>query len=260
MGKNTSHNLKEEELVEKISLLKNVKPREEWVILARTEILSHGVGHEIGVFQLFSLLFKISKNFQKPIFLLPVLVFAVFISILFQASQSSLPGDPLYAIRDFSERTRFLFSQEDETAFAHLELAQRRLEDLKRAAENNKVKNLPSTIKEFEKNAAETSKSFAKLVENQPERALQATKEIVKLQEERQAVEQILGIKISEKESEELDTLTRELIENELQDLKTRSLNEEQLLLLNEAQEALEKGNYSVALEKIFLISNNHSF
>ena len=99
---------------------------------------------------------------------------------------------------------------------------------------------------------------MAEIVENQPEKALQVGRVIVQLQEEKSEVERALGALLNGGEEGELDAGTqfvKEIVENVLDD-ENDLLTEEQQALLQEAEEAYEKGEYHEAFEKVWLASN----
>jgi len=245
----------------KLSILKDIKPREEWVILARKRIFEAEPARQELPLQdsRLSVIFKrievLVRYFEQPAFVMPALALVVSAGVVWHVAQSSLPGDTLYPIKAAVEHVPMTFSSEEEKPFLQLELAQKKLDDLKRVAQSNKVKNLPLAIKEFEANVSEISESVAAIVEKQPGKALQASKGVVRLQKEKLEVEKILGTKIGEKEDEELNSATKLLVENELADLETRLLTEVQAELFQTAKTAYEQGDYQTALEKIWLLS-----
>ena len=250
----------DKEFIAKISLLKDVKPRQDWVVLTKKGILG-----ENPVFtpkaQPFALLSGIVATFKmataKPALIMSALVFIVVGGIMLQVASNSLPGDSLYSVKVAVSKVKVTLLASYETrATAHLGLAQSSLDDLKRAAQENKVKNLASAIQVFENNIAVASKEVQELVENQSPGALQATMKIVQLQKDKVVVEQILGTVIGD-ENGELESAIKLLVEFELADLQGRSLTEEQLVLVAEAEIAYEEGAYETALENIWMVSNN---
>src|SRR3989344_2336047 len=256
--------MEEKELLSKISLLKSVKPREEWVFSTRQELLGDRVPKKSffnlqrerfsGMLWHTAFLFKFA--FSKPVLVVPVLVFlAVGGALLWQVSLRSLPGDALYSLRTTVEQVPLSFSAEEEKVFLQIELAQKHLADLRRMAEENKIRNLASAIKIYEANATQVSQSVTLIVENQPDKALQAGSQIVQLQKEKAEIEKILGAKIGEEHAESLENATKKIVEYEFADLETRSLTEGQLALFESAKADVEQVNYELALEKLLLIS-----
>ena len=73
-----------------------------------------------------------------------------------------------------------------------------------------------------------------------------------KLEENKQKVES-LGVVVGE--TKELDNAISQLVKREIKDLESRTLTEKQQKLLEGAKEDYERGNYSLALEKILFLS-----
>ena len=252
----------EEEILARISLLKEIKPKEEWVILLRErifeaefpkeDILLKG-GKVSGILERIR---AFMPYLERPAFIMPAFALLISGGVVWHIAKNSLPGDTLYSIKAAAEHVPMTFSSQDQKPFLQLELAQKSLDNLKKVAEGNRVRNLPVAIKEFESNVSEVSKSVAEIVEKQPTRALQAGKGIVELQKGKSEIEKILGAKIGEKESDELDDATKLLVENQLKDLETRLLTERQEELLQAARAAYDQGNYQEALEHIWLSVN----
>jgi len=254
--------MEEKELIAKLSLLKEIKPRKEWVVLMRQRIVGVDPWPSQLVLQkgrFWDTVEGIGKWMaryaERPAFVIPVLACVVAGAAVWQSTFESLPGDMLYPLRAAAEQVPLRFSAEEEKPFQQFVLAQQRLADLKVVAERNKVKNLPSAIQEFEANASRISEGFLQIVENQPEKALQASRQVVQLQKEKSEVEKILGTKIGEEQDKELENATKRLVEYELGYLETRFLTQEQKKLFEEAKTLAEKEDYAAALETIWKLS-----
>ena len=253
----------DKEIIVKISLLKEIKPRQDWVILTRSriaELESQKIAlasQKRPVWGIVDFISALRYYLEKPAFAMPFLALLVSAGLVWHMSTQSLPGDTLYLVKAAVERVPFTFSSQEQKPFLQIELAQKRLDDLKKIAEsNNKVKNLPSAIKEFEANVSGVSESLAQIVENQPEKALQAGREIVQLQKEKSEIEKILGTTIGGQETQELEDATKLLVENELADLEKRLLTTEQQALFEAAKTAYQAGDYQTALETIWALVN----
>jgi len=249
--------MEDKELISQLQNLRGIKPREEWVFSTKQRILGKEAVFEAPAPKRYFVveLFQFFRHMAaRPAFVMPVLVAFVFGGIMVEQTRNSLPGDLLYPVKIAAEEGRFNLSSEHQ-AFHDVELAQRRLSELRRVVELNKTKNLPSTLIEFQASVERASKGLAELVEKEPEKALQISKEVVQLQNGKAQIEQILGTTIGEEESGELVLITKMLIENELIDLESRSLSGDQKVLFEQAKEAFEKEEYQKALESIWEIS-----
>jgi hypothetical protein len=248
----------EKDLLQKLSLLKNIEPKSNWVLFAKSNILDQAkenivqkeVGHESLIGQVGHALSYL-RYLEKPAFVFAALAFVVLGGVGYQVSQNSLPGDALYSIRSVLER-----ATTGNDALASLGTAQRRLQDLKKVVEGNKVKNLSFATQEFNQSVAEVSKGFIALVENEPKKALRVSKKLVQLQKDKAQIEQVLGASLGGNENSELREATRILVEMELNDLTARTLSKDQKTLLENANGAFKKGEYENALEMIWEISN----
>ncbi len=240
----------EAELIKKIQELKQIKPSEDWVVLAKRELFleeSHpSRGRASVILDIFPRIFQ----FQ---YFKPALATFVFLGIMivaaFGLAQNALPGDSLYSLKRISEEGRIAFVSEINKPKAQLELANKRLEELTKVAEAKQTAKLAPAIEEFQASVSQAAKNL-----KEPKKI---TKEIVeqtkKLEENKQKIE-ALGILIGE--TKELDNALSQLVETEIIELETLTLSEEKAELLSEAKVALEEGNFSDALEKILLISN----
>jgi len=234
----------EANLVKKIQELKKIRPRKDWVVLTKSQIL----GEEPKV-----LFFP----FFKPA-LATVTVLGILFGI-FSLAQNSLPGDLLYPIKKITEKSQAVFVSEEEKPTFQLKLTNQRLEELAKIVEANQVEKLAPAINEFQASIAQTSQDLKEVRE--PEKVAKAVVEQTqKLKETKQEIEQVLATKIVSEEVEEefegaLLPLYKAQVEMLIKDLESRTLNEKQQNLLEGAKEDYEKGNYSLALEKILFLS-----
>lgn len=223
----------EADLVKKIQELKKIRPRKDWAVLTKSQIL----GEEPKI--LFFPFFK------------PALATVTTLGILFgifSLAQNSLPGDILYQIKKIAEKSQAVFVSEEELPKYNLEIANKRLEELTKIAQTNQVQKMAPAIEEFQANVSETAKNLVK-VKKVDEEIVENTK---KLEENKEKVEKVLATKI---ETKEYDQALAQLVESQIKDLEGRTLTEVQQELLEEAKEDFEAGNYSQALEKILILS-----
>ena len=245
---------REKDLIAKLSRLKKIEPRNSWVIFAKTNIQNEankGVEQKPSLIQEIGHLVSYVRYLERPAYIFAVLAFVVFGGVGYKVSQNSLPGDTLYPVRSAIEK--ITIGSDSSAAF---KVAERRLQDLRRVVEGNMVKNLASATEEFNLSMAEVSKGLLALVENEPKKALQVTRELVQLQKGKAEIEQILGAIIGEEEAPELTNALKLLVEAELNDLQERTLTNEQKELLKQAIEQYQAQEYQQALENIWMISN----
>jgi hypothetical protein len=250
--------MREKDIEQKIQLLYAIQPRNDWVVSTRKRILQQGggVGLQKGSFSF--IIGEVNRWIQymeKPAFTMPALAVLVAFGAIWQVSGSSVPGDTLYRVKVATEQVPLALASHQEKPFLEIERAQKRLGDLKRVAQRDQAGNVSSAIQEFEENVPVVVASVRTIVENQPERSVQAGREIVQLHKEKVEVELILGTRIDE--SQELDNATRQLVAYEIVDLENRSLTREQKEMLEEVHAFMEEERYTEALEQIWEISNS---
>ena len=256
--------MEDTELIAKLSYLKQIKPRADWVMLTRRRVVEGypSVGKLVLQKKSFwgmlgSIGGLLGGYAERPAFLIPLLACMVAGGAVWQSTFESLPGDTLYPLRAAVERVPLRFSAEENRSTREFTIAQQSLADLRAVAERNKVKNLPSAIQEFEANASKISEDFIAIVENQPEKALQASRQVVQLRKEKAEIEKILGTRIGEGQEEDIENATKKLVHYELSYLETRSLSEEQKVLFERAKMLAHGEDYQTALETIWALSQN---
>ena len=242
---------REKDLIAKLSRLKKIEPRNSWVIFAKTNIQNEankGVEQKLSLFKEIGHLVSYVRYLQRPAYIFAILAFVVLGGIGYKLSQNSLPGDTLYSVRSVIEKAT--------TGSDPLAVAQRRLKDLRKVVEGNMVKNLPQATKDFNQSMADVSKGLLALVENEPDKALQLSRELVQLQKGKAQIEQILGAVIGVEETLEFTNTIKVWVEAGIEDLQESTLTEKQEELLLKAIVAYEAKDYEQALVSIWSISN----
>ncbi len=223
----------EPELIKKIKALKEIRPRKDWVLLTKSQILGEEKSLE---------LFPFFKPVYAGVFFLLILIG------LFEFSQKALPGEPLFSLKRIMEKVQTVFVSEDERPKLNLELANKRLEELNEIAQKNEVKKLAPAINEFKADVSQAAKNLAKVKKVNKEMVAQAKK----LEENKGKIEKVLATKI---ETGEYENAMSQLVEREIKDLEGRTLTEEQKEILAETKKDFEAGDYLEALTKLIIIS-----
>ena len=244
----------EKQLIAKIQELQQIKPRKDWVILTKKQILGEekpGTG-----FSFISFIREIQRGerfiFQhKPAFA-SLLVLAILFG-LFGFTQNSVPGDTLFSIKKIAEKGQAVFISQEEQPNYDFEMVQKRLEDLVKIAQKNSVKNLAPAINEYQANVSKVAENIAK------EKDVKKVKEMVlKMKELEPKEAEIRSFGIAIGENEELDKTYAQkiiaLLESLIEDLKNRSLTEQQQEILTELEKDLGNKDYEEALIKLLNI------
>lgn len=231
----------EKDLIKQLKELKDIKPRNDWVLLTKRQILPEETSADQSVFSIFGV-------FQWKLAFAPVI--SVFIVIgLFGFAKITVPGDFLFPVKKAAEIAQVGLSSGAEKTGVHLKLANRRLEELSAIAENNRVRSLAPTIKDFQDNMAEAVNGLSQTDSSTFKELVAETQ---KLQENKQKVESVLGIQIGG----DTNNLENQLVSYLISDLEKRSLNEGDQKLLAEAKKYSETGDYTLALEKLLVLTN----
>jgi len=236
------------ELIKKIKKLKEIKPRKDWVLLTKNQIL--GTSTDLSAskeakFELFP--------FFKPVYA-GFFLFVILISLL-EFSQTALPSEPLYYLKRVVEKTQAIFVSEEEKPKVQLEQVNKRLEELTRIAETNQVKKLAPALEAYQDSVAEAAKKITRIAAttSDPSVIKEIAKKAQELEKNKEILEKTYGIAGLEVE-EELNP-TKVVVEWLIKDLNKRTLSEEQQLIFEEAKKDFEAENYSEALVKILNLS-----
>lgn len=246
----------EKELIPKIEKLKEIKPREEWVVLAKERMFEEEeqvltVGWEIKIKEVFEYAFRTLK--YKPV-MATVTSFALLLAVVVSA-QNSLPGDKLYAVKKITEQVRVKLASKTEQPKIHLGLTEKRLTELAMIADANMGRNLAPAIEEFEKTAKETAQRINEMSAGDYKEIVASVQAI---EAKTKTIEDILAVKIDNNALEQsANSYYKTEVEQQIADLEGRTLTSEQEELLTEAKKYYEAGDYSQALEKIYLLGNS---
>lgn len=237
----------EKDLIKGIKQLKGIKPREDWVLLTKNNIL----GNEPEL----SFVEKIRLVFQ-PKFTLAGGVSLMIIFGLIMITQHSLPGQLLYPVKRIAEKGRALFVSHQEKQNYNLELVDKRLEELAKVSQANQVANLAPALNELETTKVEVRKGISDLKNMSQKDAIAAAKKIApKLSQINKRETQVfasLGLEPDDEQPAE-----KTIVELLIKDLSEQTLNEGQMKLFQEAEKNYQYGNYNQALEEILTLSNS---
>jgi hypothetical protein len=240
----------EAELIKKIKELKTIKPRKDWVLLTKTQIL----GVEVSPKPKFEL-FPFFKLAYAGLF------FLLLLAGLIELSLGALPGDPLYSLKRISEKAQAVFVSKEERPNLQLELTNKRLEELNKVAETNQVENLAPALSEFETTKIAAKKEVVNSIKNKSEKeAIKVAKDIAPkladLNEKEKKVYATLNIESTEGAEQ---TAEKAVVEILIKDAKNSTLTEEQKADLVKVEEYYKSGDYQEALNLFMVGSLNPS-
>lgn len=247
----------EKELIKQLKGLKEIKPRKEWALLLKSEILNAEYAEQrviskpaqkIGNLDFgFWNLFRVSDLGFRVFSRRMAYAFATFCFLavgIFGFAQYTMPGDLLFPVKKITEQTQ-----------TPLQVAYNRSEDLVQIIKENKTQNLEPAISEFKASMADAVKTITNdLAQNSGKDSIKAVMaEIKKIQDNQKQME-TLGVNIGE--TKDFDNVLALLVQEQIDSLNESTLTEAQEENLAEITELYEQGQYSDALEKILLISN----
>jgi len=244
--------MKEQQILSKIKQLKEIKPRQNWVILTKRQIL--GEEQKAPEFSITSLL---SLNW-KPVYAASALIVIITMGLTFLV-QNSYPGDALYSVKKATEDAQVSLSSVEEKSKVHLQLANKRLEELDSAVKSNRTENLAPAIKDFQTNIAEAAKNLTSMessTSSNPALIKEIVSETQKLNENKKKVES-MGIIIGD--TSEWQNALASLVQREFDDLLGRTLTDEQYVIFNKARTAYQELDYAGALENLLLLNTTQN-
>jgi len=245
--------MNDKNLVRKLQLLKEIKPRKDWVVLTKSQIL----GEEPTLVEQVSTFIRISFQY-KPAYKRAFIGLVSLILLIgtFAFAKNALPGDPLYVLKRLTEKGQAVFVSEEKLPRYNLEIANKRLEELSQIAQTNQVRKLAPALNEFQSSVSEAAENLAKIKE--PKKAHEAAKAIVleikKLKENQEKIK-TLGVVIGD--GKEIEDAMCPIVESSIVEREIEALGEltvEQEELLEQAEEYLEEGECSSALEALEII------
>ena len=242
--------MNEKKLINTIKGLKEIKPRKEWAILLKSEILNADLTTQNIAARPASKAWNILEflpviNYQRKL-AYAFVTFVFLIVGIFGFAQYTMPGDLLFPIKRIAEQAQ-----------SPLQVAYNRSEDLVQIVKENKTQNLAPAISEYKISIAYAAKNLTKsLAQNSDKDSIrQVAYEFKKIQDNQKQLK-TLGIDIGEtKEVKDLDDALAVLVQSQITDLEKSTLTEEQQESLAEAKDLYLQGKYSDALEEILLIN-----
>jgi len=249
--------MKQSQLVRQLKSLRELKPSDNWVAFTKERIFAgepEPIGIRAGVLSFFPV-------FRYKLALAPIISVLVLIG-LFGFTQNTIPGDFLFSVKKMTENAQLTFSSNAEKPQTQLKLANKRLEELSKIAENNQVGKLDPAIKEFQSNIAQATKDLVafdiNVTSSDPLVIKGLVAETKKLIENKEKVESVLGAIIGDtgELNNAISQLEKQTAAYLINDLSQRTLSESDLQLLDQARDDFNAGNFATSLEKIWILSN----
>ncbi|MDF1498587.1 MAG: hypothetical protein P1P85_04525 [Patescibacteria group bacterium] len=167
--------MQEIDIIEKLSILKDIQPNESWVVNSRTKILaeapiSYDLGHNVAEKSIFGINFN-SIFANKLAVSVSAFIFIIFggFSVV-SVSNSSLPGELLYSVKMAKEGATLAMTPEDEKAKIEIQQIGKRLEELAKISQNHsdikQEEKVGKLLEEIETKNMKVDERITKLVNN----------------------------------------------------------------------------------------------
>lgn len=235
-------------LIKQLQGLKEINPREEWVLLTKENLFKEKKKFEaIEVIKKESFISIFGKALfnHKPAF---AFAFSVLVFVgIFGFAQGSMPGDSLFSLKKIAEKGQaaFIYGGNQKTKYS-LEIVNKRLDDLAKIAQSSANKNLAPAIKEYKQAALSAAKNLA-----QAANIKEIAPEVKKIEESEKKIKS-LGVQFDDEIN--LDNTMKDVVKREIDSFQSQNISEADKQALNEAISYYESGNYSDALERLISI------
>lgn len=256
----------EKELISKLQALKEIKPRQEWVSLLKSEILN-GAKSEMPVKA--NILDKVGTNFKldptgslrnqisnfKFFFLQKKLAYSFATLLLIMAgmfgfAQYTVPGDLLFSVKKMTEQSQAALSGQTNLKQDMASLSNR-INDLAQVEKEGRTANISSAIDEVKQSASKVAESLKGNLTKDPQSARELASEVQKIKQF-----QTLASLTNAPEIKDLNDALALLVQNEITDLEKTVLTEDQQAILTNIKDLYNKEEYAKALEEILIITN----
>jgi len=242
----------EKQLIESLSQLKEIKPRKEWAVLLKSQILSEkqaevkitkAPAQFAGIMDVFS-----SAFFQKKI----AYSFAAFVFVivgLIGFARYTVPGDLLFPVKKMAEQSQAALSGQTGLKQNVVALSSR-INDLAQVTKEGRTESMPSAINEITANA----KDLAQNLKNNPAQDSQTIKDIAT---SLKTLADVPGTDLSE--NADVKDLYQAVVQSQIADLQKITLTDDQKKILADAEDLYSQGKYGDAFEKIYSINNQQT-
>ena len=238
----------QKQLIESLKQLKEIKPRAEWAVLLKSQIVAEKEtapvqARSVGLKNIISnFKFQISNSFSRRLaYSLAVILFLIV--GVFGFAKYTVPGDLLFPIKKIAEQGQAaLTGQPDSLASLNNSIS-----DLSQLAKAGRKNNIPSAINEVNANVSE-------LVKNLKANPTSNQQEIKAIASSLKTLADVPGTDLTT--SPDVKNLYQTVVQNQIADLKKTTLTDDQQKTLATAEDLYGQGKYTEALEAILMINN----
>jgi hypothetical protein len=255
--------MEETKLINNLKKLQQIKPRKDWVILAKNQILNPYVEtpvikqeekkETIGILSFFPAVASLIYQ-RKLAYAFATLLFMMI--GMFGFAQYTMPGDMLFSVKKLTEQSQTALVSQENQLKNNFEIASRRLDDLTQVVKDNRTQNIAPAIKEFQASISEATKNLVATIEQKDSQSIKDIVSQIKKIEDNKKELQTYGVDLeATQESKDLNDALAPLVQREIEDLEKITLTEEQLETMQKVKDLFTDGKYSDALEEILMIN-----
>jgi len=147
----------QKQLIEQLRGLKEIKPRQEWVLLLKSQLLSK----EISKFEFRNSNFFFGIFSQKSLAYSFAMVLLIFIGLVGFA-QRTVPGDLLFPVKKIAEQSQAVLSGKTGLE-QNVSILTNRINDLAKVAKKGRADSMPLAINEINADASELAKNLKEI-------------------------------------------------------------------------------------------------
>ena len=234
----------QKKLIESLRQMKEIKPRKEWAVLLKSQILSEQ--QEITPIQAQSAGFEsfFSNFFEKKMGYAFSAVLLLAIGI-FGLSRYAMPGDTLFSVKKIADQSQASLTGQTQLN-QDVATLNSRINDLAQITKEGNTANIPPAVSEVSVNVSQLVKNL----KNNPKQTPQTIKEIAS---SLKTLADVPGTDLSN--NQDVKDLYQAVVQNQIDDLQKTTLTDDQKKILTTVEDLAKQGKYSEALEKILLIN-----
>ena len=208
--------MNDNELIQKIKALKQVQPKQDWILATKSQILGKEDSYETKA-SWYEALFA---RALKPAFAMPFAMLVLVSGAVIVVSQSSVPGDPLHSIEQITERAHQTVLSPEEKPTYYLSLAEKRVKELKEVVDANKTDKISAGVEGVEQ-AIKKAVAYIPPKPDSPIESLKVVRKVNNINAGMKGIEDKLEVPLGKDARNNMNTKTFAYIEGGIEGTKT---------------------------------------
>ena len=231
----------QKKLIEQMKMLKEIKPRKEWAVLLKSQILSEQkeitpVQAQSAGFENFisNFKFQISNSFSRRL----AYSFAVILFLVvgvFGFARYTVPGDLLFPVKKIAEQSQAALTGQSGLK-QNVATLNSRINDLAQVAKNGRTGNIPSAISEV-----------AQAAKDLKDNSIQDPNTLKEIASSLKTLADVPGTDLSA--NSDVKDLYQTVVQSQIADMQKATLTDDQQKTLTQAEDLYGQGKYEQAFE-----------